>query len=432
MSRYAAVRRVFEEHAPPSASPEARAAGAQAFARRFRADLGLDVSPMGRPILDPAKRKMNANEWSLRGLAESLVGPEWVEGLERGAHGGQMVFEAGGVASMVPGQFPNVSAYLGSVTGLLDAAVLEGYQRPGYIIDELVETLPSKTRQRKMIGTGRIGNQSQRRNPGDPYPMAQFGERYQVTPETNQDALALSITFEAVAFDQTQEILEQADKLGDELALKKELDGFTVIAGVTNPYNYKGTAYNTYLTAGNWINDGSNVLVDYANFSVVDGLFSRMTDQETGLRINVEYDTVLVAPTKIQAAKAVLNATMVRTGSDTGGTNYTQTYAPGSRVEKQPTIKSSRYLDMLLTNATDDPVAPGLGLSQANADKYWWALKTGKGGAFYRTENWPLQVQQAAPNDFTMLNHKLLLAVFADQMHSFGVRDPRYVVRNKN
>lgn len=437
MSIYNGVRTVFEEYCPASASHETRAVGAERFASRFREDLGLGVSPMGIPTLLKDKRKMAPEAWSFKGLAETLVGPEWVAQLERGSgaaaiHGTGRIFEAGGTAALLPGQFANVSAFLGSVTGLLDAAVLEGYEAPGYIIDELVEVRPVKTRQQKMIGIGRIGDQSQRRNPGDPYPFASFAERYQVTPETNQDALAIAVTFEAVAFDQTGLILEQANKLGDELALRKEFDGFQVIAGVVNPYNYKGSAYNTYLTSGNWINDGANVLVDWANINVVEALFSRMTDQETSNRINVEWDTAIVAPSKTNTADYILNATMVRTGSDTGGTNYTQTYGNGSRVKRQFKVLSSRYLDQLLTTSASDPRNPGLGLTQTNADKYWWALKTGKGGAFYRNENWPLQVQQAAPNDFTMLNHKLLLAVFADQMHSYGVRDPRLVVRSTN
>jgi hypothetical protein len=428
MSRYTSVRRVFEEVCTAKGPQE----GARFFAEQFRRDLGLSVNELGSPVLDTSKAKMSATEWSLRGLAESLCGHEWADNLGRGAAQGQQIFEAGGIASMVPGQLANVSAFLGSVTGLLDVAVLEQYQKPEYIIDSLVEVRPSKVRQRKLIGTGRIGNQSRRRNPGDPYPMASFGERYQLGPETQQDALGMSVTFEAVFFDQTREVMDQAGKVGDELGLKKELDGFTVIAGITNPYNYKGVAYNTYLTVGNWVNDGTNVLVDYANVNVVEGLFSRMTDQETGLRINADYDTVIVAPTKTNTAMAIVNATQVRTGSDSGGTNYTQTYTPGSRVQRSFSITSSRYLDMLLTNSATDVNAPGLALTQANADKYWWALKTGKGGAFFREENWPLQVQQAAPNDFNMLNHKLLLSVFADQMHAFGVNDPRLVVRGTN
>ena len=425
--RYAGIRTVFESFAPRGASQEERLGGTGQFLANFRAGLGLAYNEFGRPVLDPSKRKWSHHEFSLRGLAEALCGYEWVERLQQPAHAGAgMVVESGpGNVAVTPGNFPEVSAYLGSISGLLEAAVLEAYQKPEYIIDSLVEVVPSKTRQRNLIGTGRIGNQAMRRNPGDPHPFAQFGQRKVRTTETYNEALAGAVTFEAVYFDQTGEVLDRMNSIGDELGLSKELDGFRMIAGVTNPYNYNGTAYNTYLTSGNWVNDvASNELVDWTNINTVNALFSRMTDQETGNRIAVEWDTQIVSPNKEETANYIQSATEVE--------QRTQTAAEirrGSNRVKAKRIVKSVYLDQILTTAAADG---GLALSQTNADKYWWALKTGRGGAFIRTENWGLQINKAAPNDFDMLNHKLLLAIFADQMHSFDVREPRYVVRSKN
>lgn len=427
---YASIRNKFNEYCRADDSFEQRMVGAEAFANHFALELGYQVNEMGRPVL--RDQKMHPSEVSLKGLAECLVGPEWVENLARHSGSGARrlggrVFEAGGGSgvAMVPGQIPQVSAYLGSISGLLQAAMLETYDKPEYIIDQIVEVRPVKTRQTKLIGMGRIGDQSKRRNPGEAHPFAQVSQRYITTPETQQDALAGAVTYEAVAFDETQQVLDQMRGIGTELGLRKELDGFGVVCGATNPYNYNGASYNTYLTSGNWINDQANQLDDWTDINNAEELGSRMTDQETGNRIGVVYDTLLVSPARRATAEYITGATNVEARTAT-----TQAVVAGGRNRVTPRkILSSVYLDQVLTTAA---ASGGLALSQANANLYWWMMKTGRGGAFYRNENWPLAVNEATPNDFTMLNHKIVLAVFADQMHVFGVQEPRFTIRNTN
>ena len=405
-------------------APKLRMGGAREFVEHFRRDLGLTTNEYGRPTVREAQ--CQPQEFSLRGLAESLCGHEWVENLQQDQRDGQRVFEQGGNAAIHPGNIPNVSAYLGSVAGLLDAAILQGYERPDYLIDKLIYTQSSRQRQQRLIGLGRMGDKAKRRMPGDPHPFAQIGERTSITPETQNDALACAVTFEAVFFDQTGQVLEQANNVGDELAFRKELDGFRLIAGVTNPYNYNGVAYNTYLTSGNWINDiASNEMVNWTNLDIANALLGRMTDQETGNRIVMTLDTILVSPAKKWSAGYIRSATE----------QETQT-ASGAEIRRGPTLAeqfkeryfSSPILDQILTTAAADG---GLALTQSQADGYWFALKTGPNGAFVRIENWGIQINRATPNDFTMLNHKLLLAVFSDYMHAFAVREPRAVIRSR-
>lgn len=426
---YPSIRNKFLEYCPDGESPERRMRGAEAFAQHFAMELGYHINEMGRPVLKD--QKIHPDQISLRGLAESLVGYEWVESLgahtAAGARVGGRVFEAGGGSgvAMVPGQIPNVSAYLGSVSGLLQAAMLETYDQPEYKIDQIFDVIPSRTRQQKLIGMGRIGDQAKRRNPGEAHPFAQFQERYVTTPETQQDALAGAVTYEAVFFDQTQEVLGQMRGIGTELGLRKELDGWAVFAGVSNPYVYNGAAYNTYLTSGNWINDQANQLDDWTDINNAEELGSRMTDQETGNRIGIDYDTMVVSPARQATAEYISGATNVE-----GRTATTQAVVHSGRNRVKPRkILSSVYLDQVLTATAANN---GLALSQANANLYWWLVGTGRTGAFARVENWPLAVEEAAPNDFTMKNHKIVLAVFADQMHIFTVREPRKAIRNKN
>ena len=76
-------------------------------------------------------------------------------------------------------------------------------------------------------------------------------------------------------FDQTDDVLNQANKVGEELGLRKEIEGFRLISGVDHPYNYNGASYNTYLTSGNWINDHVCILQDWTDINLVNELFGR-------------------------------------------------------------------------------------------------------------------------------------------------------------
>lgn len=421
-----AIRSVFEQFVNPKDSHEQRRGKAIEYVENFRKGLGLSVNRDGRPVREAGSPRPAS--FSIRELAVGIVGEDWVNGLVRDTGESYRVFEAGGNALMTPGNLPNVSAFLGSVSGLLDAAVLETYDDPEFVIDALVPVESTKTRQTKMIGTGRIGNQSQIRNPGDAHPWAQFEERYSTSPETQQDALAIGVTYEAVFYDQTGEVLAKANSLGKELGLRKEFDGMQVIAGVTNPYNYRGASYNTYLTSGNWINDQSNQLDDWTDVNNSRELFTRMKDQETSNRIAVEPDTILVSPQKRMTASYIMNATEIESRTASAAE-----VRRGANEGPQYKLMSSVYMDQVLTNAAADPKVAGLGLSQANANQYWWHLKTTPGSsAFVRYENWPIDIRRASPSDFEMLNRRMVLAVFANQSHAFMVREPRYVVRNKN
>lgn len=424
------IRTVYEQFVKPGDSPEVQTRRAYDFVDAFRRDLGIaEDAVTGVPTLNKSQQKMRPSDFSLKEMASAMCGEDWAESLTRDNANARRVLEnAGGQSVVVPGHIPNVSAFLGSVTGLLDATILEAYESPSFVIDELVEKIPQKAMQAKMLGIGRIGDQAQARNPGDPFAWAQMSGRYTVTPETTDWALAVAVTAEAVFFDQTQQVLAQANALGDELGVRKELQGMQVIAGAVNPYNYNNTNYNTYLTSGNWINDHSNELDDWTDINAVESLFNDMVDQEAGLPINVEWDTVLVSKTKQPVAEYIWNATEVESRTQTAA----EIRRGPNRLAKKK-IVASRYMKQVLTNSASHPKTVGLALSGANADKYWWALSTAPGkSAFYRVENYPITIRRASATDFEMLSRNLVLAVFGNSRYAYGVRDPRFAVRNKN
>jgi hypothetical protein len=422
---YKALRNVLEQFAPSHASQGERIAGTNAFLRKFHEDLGIKVNKHGMAVLETGPNYMRPQDFSIRGLADTFIGPQWAEGLSRSTANSYQVYEAGGAEAVLPSDLPNVSAFLGSVSGLLDAALLQDYERPDFITDRLIPVDPTpNVRQKKYMGLGGLGDQAVRRNPGEEHAAMQFTERYTLTPETYQDGLRMEVTFETVQFDQTGQVLAHANKIGEVMGLRKEKDGLRLIAGVDNPYNYGGVAYQTYVASGGfWVNTHSNPLTDWEDVNATNLLFSRMTDQETGERIATDWDVMLVHNDKHETAAQIKGASEIETR--TQSSTAIRRGANTSITNKE--ILSSPIMDQILTDAVADR---GLAVSTTNALAYWWAINTRK--AFSRVENWPFTVQRAAPNDYTMLNHKILLALFVDQMHAYSVKDPRGVVRSTN
>lgn len=433
------IATVFErDYAPSTASAGERVAGAMKWSRDIRKKLGFGKDSRNNAIIENAT--WSAQDFpDFKDLARAFLKVDSLDqavyevrrainpagvALETAVNG--LAFEdVGAAAAVVPGNLPNVSAYLGTVSGLLDAAVLEGYTTPGYIHNNLCVTIPSKVRQKQLLGTGRLDPDAvQQRNPGDPHPRVQFEERYVTTPETQNKGLSCEVTFHAVFFDQTDEVLERARQIGDAISLSDEKEFMRLFAGVTNAYRYRGTDYNTYLTSGNWINDQVNILEDWTNINKVKALKSRMTDQETGNRLSVTLDTLVCSPFRFATAEHIRNNTTIQERTKSQAHVREGSY----RGMLWENTFESEYLDEILTTASPN----GLALGQADANEYWWMVNTSpKMSAFIKTENWPFSTKTAAPNDHHMLDHDLLLAVFANRQQAFSVREPRGVIRNK-
>lgn len=420
----ASTRRLFESFCSGASNHQGHS-GPLGFVRLTKDLLGLTRDSYGRPALretlDDGKRRLRPDEFSLRDLAESLVGPDWVCALDprQGSpYGGVDLLEGANVA-VQPSAFNHISAFNATVGGLLEVKVLEAYRKPGFIADQLVRTIATRQRSEKLPATSRIGDKAETMNPGQAHPRAQFGERYVTTPETQKRGLAVDVTKEAVFFDLTNEMLMRAESIGEELGLRKEKLVLDMVLGVTNTYTYGGTTSNTYGTSGNWINDHSNALVDWTDIDAAEQLFAAMTDQESGERIVCLPDTMLVMPYKKRTAMHILNATEISTST-----------ASAAEIRRGPNADMNFKLlssPILYQRATD---ATGLALAASAAREYWFLLEAQR--AFGYMENWSMTVQSAGASDYQMLDYGLVTSVFADEMGIPTVLEPRYVVRNKD
>lgn len=409
MIRGASIRRLYESEGP------------RAFVGKTRELLGLTRDRYGRPTVENAE--IQPEEFSIRDLAEGLIGPDWPDVLgPANGDGAALPLLEDASAAVQPSAFNNIAAWNATVGGLIEVKILEAYRRPGYIADRLVRTIPTRQRSERLPGIADIGDRAEVMKPGDPHPRAQFEERYVTTPETQKHGLAIDVTREAVHFDLTNEVLTRAERVGDWLGMRKEKRVLDLVLGITNTYSYRGTPYSTYVSGGGgmWENQHTNQLDDWQDVDAALQLFSAMTDHETGERIVTTPTTLLVMPYKLMTARRIINATEIRSGDVTSGGGV-QTIS-ANPLAGSFEVLTSPIAFQRLTDADGGNVA-------ADSARHYWYLGDFK-RAFAYMENWGMQVRRANPNDYTMLDHDLVFSIFANEMGVPAVTEPREVVRS--
>lgn len=383
------------------------------------AELVESVDDSGNPVL--AKSRLSPHEFSLKEIAQAIGGQEFVESFDpnNGADATELL-EAG--PAVDPTHFLNINTFTAATAGLVDAAVMEKFKNATYIGDQLFETRPTRKNGEKIIGIGGVSGDAAdlSRKPGEPHPRTGIGERWVSTPELEEKALAIEVTQEAVFYDLTGQVLDYANGVGDRLGYEREKVQLRLFAGITNSYNYKGTAYNTYQTATPWINDQSNPLTDYNDIDDALELFTNMKDPETNREIELQ-DTPLIVHDQRYNSLWHRTTNSLETRETTNTNTVTISTPVPSAAAGYKRLQSTILRNLLINE---------LSLSAANAKLYWWIGNPKR--ALRWMEAWPLRVRQASANEFVMLDRGLIAAYFANYRGIGAVVEPRLVVRNKN
>jgi hypothetical protein len=415
--------------------------GSLEFVKQMRHGLGLS-DENGNDYKDrngnrrlASDRKLSADEFSLRDVAESILGSEGLAMLDpingetyakyvraknhiNAANPGNMnaAFESTGIG-LDPSAFININAFSILTGGLIEVKMLEGFNNPTFIGDQLMQTVPTKLNGQKVIGLNPIGDRAARRQPGQPHPRTQYGERWIQTPETRENALAIDVTKEAVFYDLTGDILNNAMSIGEELGYRRELEMLQLFSGVVNNFNWKGTGYNTYVAAagntlgyaGNLVVSDANPLYDWTSIQTAYLAFSRFTDPDTGKRILVNPTTLVVCPGKLATANLILDSltTQFRTGGAQSSANplYVNSGA-GNPVSNFGSYK------VLTSPLLEQELVTG-GYTTAQATATWFLTDATK--AFKYMQNYPLQIQQASPQSYNMVDNGLVASYFGHE-----------------
>lgn len=414
-----------------------------------------------REAADPSVR-LRSEDFSFRELMESIVGPgssQFLESAEsyaawsrqnfaiqdRHPNDPRALLEAPG-AGISPSAFADINAWTAINSGLIERRILEPFQNPDYIGALICPDEQTRIAEgQKVIGVSRVGPKGARREPGAVHARATLQERWVTLPRTNENALAIDVTFEAGFFDLTGQVLEHASQVGDWLAYSQELDRIDAVLGVPgstgnvndpNAFNYKGTSYALY---GNALatNSQSNPLTngDWSTIKASWLLSQRMTDPETGTRILNPMDTILTGLEGAITADLITGASDVQRRT-TGGA--TQATAPTLTLQTTPMnpaarggrfgvkqILSSPLVDQRMTDAT------GLNLSQANAAAYWFHLAAGK--SHKTMVNWPLTMNSVpAGSSYEMTDRRLIQSTFVSLRYTPAVYSLWSIIRNTN
>lgn len=381
-------------------------------------DAGYSRNAASRTISRKLSEAIDAGEIaieriSIRETAEAFLGRDTVDA---------MVLESRGSGGLV--QTPLVedgeavdNTSFSNITGqIVYTAVMQGYQKEGFIGDQLVTVRPTKLSGEKFPGMQSIKEDAEIVHDGMPYPYVGFGESFHETPETTKRGLAIALTKEVIFFDRTGLIVGHAQKVGERLGFNREKRILRVFVGVTNNYKFRGTNYATYLDVSpaplpTWRNKLAGVdLVDWKSIEQAKLLFQDIRDPDNGEPILIGGKTLVVTPQREWTARRILGATEIR---ETNGANVTLSSNPVSGMGLN-VLSSQLLLDILQE----------LGITAAQAAKYWHLGDPKK--AFAYMENWPLTVVQAPPNSEAEFERDIVNRWRVSERGVAAVWDPRF------
>lgn len=294
-----------------------------------------------------------------------------------------------------------------NITGVLLAnAVIEGYESVPRIGDKLVRIYPSNLKDERYPGFS-ASDTVETVGEGEEYPEAGLFDKYVTTGSALKKGKIISITEEAIYFDQTGALLDRARMLGERAALEREKTILKGVMGVENAYYPSGTATALYGAAPYLVT--SNALSDWTNIEKAenDGL-AAMTD-EKGEAILVTANAILVPIALKATAKRILTATTVVHG-DFDDANSVKTYS-AMPIKADYEIVSSPLVHQLSGSSTS-----------------WWL------GDFKRQfrwkEIWPIQTFRATQNDQDRFHRDVVEKYKVRYYGGIFAVDNKYVVKN--
>lgn len=363
----------------------------------------------GREV--PRKR---ASQFSLRALWEGLEGP--VEKTLSYAMDQVGLVESNIYEQVGTGAFPS------AVGQLIASEVIDSYENTqGFIGDQLVRTMDSNLRGERMVGF------TAAQAPKDtaelePYKEASFAEKFVGTRETKRGRL-MSVSEEAVFFDQTGQVLDRAREIG--FAARQDRER-RIVQGVIDHdsgnaiYQPAGTAEQLYSSGNNNLRTGAGALTDWTdiqealNFHANNVTDDRQTDDTAGAQPLVIPPPLIILTSKELAGVAarIVTATISTSGSaEAPQQQILQTLANGDvRALSSPFINAATSGDRW-----DD-----------NGD---WLVGNFPMQFRYK-EIWPLQTFRAPAQNDQQFERDVVARFKVREYGDIIAKDERWVIKN--
>ena len=321
MLRVDEIKRIVKEH------------GAAGYLKLQDALLRGRQQPNGEKI-EPVRPE----RFSIRALWEALVGPcESTLGF---------VQDQMGYVEMPLREEVTSGAFPSAVGQLINARVIQGYEdNAGFIGSELVEVVPSKLRGERFVGFTTLQGPKVVEE-GETYQDSSFAEKFVGSRETKRGRI-LSISEEAIHFDQTGQILSRAQNLGQAMLQDRE---FRIVRGVIDAdsgealYAPGGTAEQLYSTGNNNLLTTNTPLVDWTDIQeamahhALNTTDDRQADDALAAQPIVWMPRIILTAMELQGTVLrIVNATETRHNNTIAG-NTAQVLAPGLRSLSSPII----------------------------------------------------------------------------------------------
>ncbi len=353
-------------------------------------------------------KQVEAKEFSFAELFEEFVpdGRELRQSFNPRYGGNSMLLENAGQGGAVStGAFANITGQI------VYSRIMDAYNAPGFIGDQLVETIPTNFDGEKIPGIGQIGDEAEAIQEGNPYPMAGFSEEWIETPSTIKRGFIVGVTKEAIFFDRTGLILQRAGDVANWIRVNKEKRILDLVLGITTTYRRNGAAAQA--TYGDTPFDNlqaTNALADWTNVEKALLLFDALSDPNTGEPITIMPDGMIVPTALKMTARRILNASQVFYGPGGATTNATVAQSPNPLGDQSYNVISSPYVSLRASSSTT-----------------WWIGQFKKG--FKYMENWPITVQKAPANSEAEFTQDVVARWKVSERGAAAVFDPRYAVK---
>lgn len=356
-------------------------------------------------------RQLRTQDFSVRECAEAFLGEDIVRSMEARKSGGMRLLEAA--------QAVDTSAF-SNVTGqIIFSRVREAFDLYGMIAEELATTVPTTfLRGEKIPGIGQVGDTAEIVEEGQPFPEVGLNEEYVETPPLVKRGFILPVTREIITADRTGILLKRAGDGGKWLVLNKEKRVVDVAVGATNNYKRNGTATNTFLTSGAYINDQtSNALADWTNVQKAELLFNAITDPNTGEPILLGGPMTLLAPSALlRTALRIQRATDIRYGD--GASATTAAYGPNPLASEG--VNGTTPIKVLSSAYVKSR-------NGGSVTKWYYGQPK---EAFSYMQAWAMETSQAPANSEADFTRDIKLRFKVSEMGVAAATEPRYWTRN--
>lgn len=355
---------------------------------------------------------LKAQDFSVRDLFTTLIedGRELLDRISYRKSGGAVhLLEAGGAV--------DTSAFSNITGQIVYSRIKDAYQDPDFLWPDLCDTQTTQFLQgEKIPGIGRIADKAEVVGEQHPYPYVGLNEEYIETAVLKKRGFILPVTREIIIADRTGVLLRWCAEGGYWLGLNKEKRVLDVSLGITNNYKRNGTATNTYLTSGAYVNDQTgNALNASGNewraLEKADLLFDAITDPNTGEPVSIQPDTMIVPSALKRSAARILSATEVTHVDNQANAVTVRTKSANPYGGVQIKILSS----------------PQVKLRTSSASKWFYGQPK---RAFCYFSAWDIETLQAPSNSEAEFMQDIMMRFKVSEMGNAQVLEPRFMTRN--